>query len=479
MRALAIATVLTLALTACGGDDQVFSPEQLQDPNTCKACHSSHFEQWAGSMHAYASVDPVFVAMNKRGQRETNNQLGTFCVQCHAPMAVALGLTDGTDYDPANLTAATNGVTCYFCHNVDKVADDHNNGLKLALDSTMRGGLENPVSASPAHSSTHDPLMDGRTNDSSMCGSCHDIVTPKGVALERTFAEWKTTFFTESDPLHHLTCGGCHMPSKDATLTDASIHSPIRPLGFHDHSMVGVDQAVTTFPGMADQAAKIQFDLDNAVSIIGPTPRTGPPAPGGICVDQLGGGEITVRMDSVSVGHEWPSGSSQDRRAWLEVIAKNDAGDVIFSTGIVPDGMDPDDIAATDPNLYALYDRALKDDGTPAQMFWEVASEGTCPPDAPCLLKAPTTLDQNDPAFDHSTTRQFLVGDIAQIATVDARMLIRPYDFGVLHSLVDSGDLDASVLANVPTIELAGTKHHWDRATAGTGAAVNTGCAPF
>ena len=29
--------------------------------------------------------------MNKRGQRETNGALGTFCLKCHAPMAVALG----------------------------------------------------------------------------------------------------------------------------------------------------------------------------------------------------------------------------------------------------------------------------------------------------------------------------------------------------------------------------------------------------
>ena len=54
----------------------------------CKDCHPKHYTQWSGSMHAYASDDPVFVAMNKRGQREA--QLGSFCLQCHAPMAVAL-----------------------------------------------------------------------------------------------------------------------------------------------------------------------------------------------------------------------------------------------------------------------------------------------------------------------------------------------------------------------------------------------------
>jgi hypothetical protein len=39
-------------------------------------------------MHAYAAEDPVFLAMNARGQRETQGALGAFCVNCHAPLAV-------------------------------------------------------------------------------------------------------------------------------------------------------------------------------------------------------------------------------------------------------------------------------------------------------------------------------------------------------------------------------------------------------
>ena len=72
------------------------SLEQLQDPATCKTCHPKQYADWEGSMHAYASKDPVFVAMNQRGQRETDGGLGKFCVQCHAPMAVHNALT--TDF---------------------------------------------------------------------------------------------------------------------------------------------------------------------------------------------------------------------------------------------------------------------------------------------------------------------------------------------------------------------------------------------
>src|SRR6185295_7870613 len=77
----------------------------LLDPQNCKSCHPVHVDEWAGSMHAYASDDPLFRAMNKRGQRETNGALGDFCVKCHAPLAVRDGLTrDGLNLDQVPAT---------------------------------------------------------------------------------------------------------------------------------------------------------------------------------------------------------------------------------------------------------------------------------------------------------------------------------------------------------------------------------------
>src|SRR4051812_29955443 len=196
----ALVAIAAIFAAACG-DAPVLSIAELQDPQTCKDCHPKHVAQWSGSMHAYASDDPVFVAMNKRGQRETGGALGTFCVKCHAPMAVELGLTTGA-FDPAQVPAAARGITCYFCHNVKAVQDTHNNGVVVAHDQTMRGGIGDPV-GSPAHHASYDKLMDSDANQSEICGSCHDVVTPRGIALERTYQEWQTTFFSQPDPLHH------------------------------------------------------------------------------------------------------------------------------------------------------------------------------------------------------------------------------------------------------------------------------------
>ena len=66
------------ALAACGGEPTYLTREELLDPQACQKCHPDHFTDWSGSMHAYASDDPLFVAMNRRGQRETGGALGTF-----------------------------------------------------------------------------------------------------------------------------------------------------------------------------------------------------------------------------------------------------------------------------------------------------------------------------------------------------------------------------------------------------------------
>lgn len=474
------ALVLTCVVAAC--DEPKYSVAQLQDPNTCAECHPKHFQQWSGSMHAYASEDPVFLAMNARGQRDTNGELGDFCVQCHAPMALLLGEATGANFDPAALSPAAKGVTCYFCHNVEDITSDHNNGLVLAMDQTMRGGVRDPVE-SPAHFSAYDERLAGRKNNSELCGSCHDVVTPAGVHIERTFAEWKETVFALPDPTPqsflHQTCTSCHMfPSTESIATGDNTGN--RQYGFHDHTMPGIDLALTPFPEMDEQARVVQRDLDAALTIVGLRPLGSQEPYGGICVEPTG--EITVRIDTLNVGHMFPSGAAQDRRSWIEVQAFNAAGQVIFDSGVVPDGMDPEDI--DDPyvdctlpgreSCSGFWDRTYKEDGSPAHFFWEVATVDSK------LLAPQTILDPNAPGYDHSTTVRYSVGPIVQqIDRVEARLRIRALPFHVLDDLIASGDLDPSIRGQLKTLDSRGATSTWTKATAGTGLAMNTNCNPF
>ena len=467
-----VIALLGIAIGACGDDK--YPVAQLQDPSTCGDCHPKHFQEWSGSMHAYASIDPVFVGMHDRGQRETSGALGLFCVNCHAPMAIANGTITADNvagFDLSTLPPAETGITCYFCHNAETVTRDHDNGLQLAMDQTMRGGVKNPVD-NPAHHSQYDILHDGERNSSEMCGSCHDVVTPNGVELERTFKEWKETIFGSStDPTVKLTCSACHMEPFDDVIADApGLDVPLRPLGRHEHTWPGIDQALTPFPEQAAQAAAIQEILEPSIAITGPKPRTGVRSPGGICLEPPG--VLTVRVDSFNVGHSFPSGVAHDRRVWLEVIAYDAANQVVFQSGVVPDGMDPEEI--NDPLLFGLWERTFKQDGMPAHFFHEVASYD---PNPMHYLPGPVTFDPNDPRVDHSRTATYPnIANMNAIDRITARVRMRALPYATLRLLEASGDLDPSIKTQLKTLEV--TRSTWLKSTAGTGLAMFTGCNP-
>ncbi len=469
--------VVAWLLAACGDDGPGYSPERLQDPGTCLACHPTHHADWSGSMHAYATTDPVFRAMHKRGQRETNGELGMFCVTCHAPMAVATGVIDETnvrDFDFATLEPKASGITCYFCHNIDRVVGEHDNPLELAMDQTMRGGVKDPVS-NPAHHSAYAQRMDNDAteNKSEMCGACHDIVNPAGVAVERTFAEYRTSvFYTAADKTALITCGSCHMAPFDDLIADGpGLDVTRRPLGRHDHKFPAIDLALDDFPGIAAQDSAVKTFLAGTVAIKGPKPRDSNRQPGGICEEQ--NGDISVRIDSFHVGHGFPSGAAFDRRSWIELIAYDAevGGNVVFQSGVVPDGMDPTEIG--DPKLAGFWDRAKKADGSVAHFLWEVASIEDKAGD---VVPTAVTFDQTDPRFDHSVTRRYTNAPLAQIKRMEARLLVRPLNYEMLRALVASGDLDASALARVQTMVVSTST--WLESTKGTGLAAGTRCNP-
>lgn len=438
LRSLTIAGAMALvSIVACSSSDDsgqkvTLTGDALQDPNNCLPCHADQFKQWSGSMHAYASEDPVFIAMNKRMNRETNGANKDFCINCHAPLATRLGLTtDGSNL--STLPTSVRGITCFYCHTVDQVTDDHNNALHLAGDSTMRGAITNPAKSMP-HKAMYSTLHDRENDDSAkMCGSCHDVLTPHGAKVERTFDEWKASLYSQPN---QLSCGKCHMDGYDGKAAQVGADVPVRRI--HDHSMAAVDTALTNFFGSDTQKGLVQTLLDNTILTT-------------LCVQQQPTGIIaTVTIDNAFAGHGFPSGASQDRRVWLELIAKK--GDqVIFSTGTVPDKTAAS--TYTDPNYWAFFDKMTKEDGTPTHLFWEAAAV------VPNQLPPAVTSNQQDPAFIHSKTQTFQLPSVPD--TVSTRVRMRPLDYDLLDDLVQSGDLDPTVRDASPTIDLASGAKTW------------------
>ncbi len=441
-----ISTLLGLlmasTLLACGADrvePKTLDRDALMDPESCKDCHQTHYDEWSGSMHAYAADDPVFLAMNARGQRESNGELGDFCVQCHAPMAVRTGATtDGSNL--ADLPQHLKGVTCYFCHTAQAVEGSHNNPIALANDDVLRAAISDPLD-NPAHHSGYGKLLDRDDRQSSdMCGSCHDIVSPTNVHLERTYEEWKQTLFGNDALPVPLGCGNCHMPSKTGPAADFE-GVGVREL--HDHRMAGVDVAITPFPFADEQRELVKDELDSTLIAQ-------------LCVSApLADTPVDVRIENAFAGHNFPSGAAADRRAWVEIIGYKDDVE-IFSSGVVA----ADEAVASKDDAWIFRDEVFDADGKEALMFWQAHSV-----ESNLLPQAKT----NDPFEDHSKRRSYTIALDAGVPNrVSLRLLLRPMGREIVQSLVDSGDLDASHLDSIETFTVIDTLS-WEHDKGGYG----------
>lgn len=442
---LALTALLCASVLGCEAeprDDSAtyLSPDELLDPDTCKTCHPQHYREWASSMHAYAAEDPVFAAMNRRAQRQTDGAIGDFCVKCHAPMAVSMGATrDGLNLDvvPQKLR----GVTCYACHNVTGVGDHFNNGLQLANDNVMRAALDAPIH-SPAHATAYSDLQDGnRRRSSELCGSCHDVVVPSGVQLERTFEEYKASLFGKLEQGFE-TCVGCHMPGRKG-LAAALSNAPQRTT--HEHLWPAVDVALTPFPDLELQRSAVECEL-----ALGTRFRS---------VEHDGLGSFTV-FSETSAGHKQPSGAAQDRRMWIEVIAYDSQEHVIFESGQIAEGEPiermPGD-SKYDPQLALYRDWMYDAQGDLTHNFWEAAPSLSYP-DGYESLSLPYTIDPNVP---HTLSARFAIARYREIARMTIRMRLQPIGIDVLQDLVDSGDLDSSMLERMPTFIMHGASVEW------------------
>ncbi len=449
--ALPLALLLTAACKEDDAEPQPRDAEALQDPEVCAECHPDHYREWLGSMHAYAAEDPVFRAMNARGQRETNGELGDFCVRCHAPAAVALGLTeDGLNLDA--IPQKHQGVTCWFCHQVEAVEGTHNNPLLLALDDVFRADVPDALEP-PDHGGARSDLFDRNSLKSAqMCGSCHDIVSPAGAHIERTYAEWLASFYSDAKPddpdrpeLYALTCNDCHM--RRTTGPIAEFPGVRGDRDRHSHMFVGVDVAVTDFPD-AELGPQLRAEQRAAIEEVRKTSLCA-----SLCVredPQSGGAELTVWLHNEAAGHSWPSGATPDRRAWVELVARDEADAVTFESGVV--GEDQAIAKLDDPHLWLLRDRIFDEDGVETHMFWEAASYESE------LLEVPDVFG----AEGHRETWVSRSYPLASMPTrVNMRVLLRAMGREILDSLVASGDLDPAIVEAFETFEVAPTKLEW------------------
>lgn len=163
-----------------------------QSPDRCRECHPEQYTEWAGTVHAQASFDPVFQVYLEAAGRPGE------CFACHA-----------TGYDTATGQFALAGVSCEACHGPYRPGHPDAT-MVVAASETLCGAC---------HTSTLQEWKTSRHGEMGVrCGDCHEVHSQKTravVVTDELCAGCHTS--STQDPIHHhhmaigLHCVDCHL----------------------------------------------------------------------------------------------------------------------------------------------------------------------------------------------------------------------------------------------------------------------------
>jgi hypothetical protein len=441
VRAVRFAVLAALAVTACSKRPAPTGVDasHASGPETeCAGCHPSHFTEWRTSSHAYAMRDPVFAAMVKVGQRDTQGELGDFCVKCHSPIGNATGET-AVFRDPKTSEfvqptsgldpGAMDGVSCMVCHSITEVTDTFNAGFVMVNDGTRHGPIQHPKNDAP-HRSEYSDLFE----DAKLCGTCHMVVNPKHVALEQTYVEWVQSVFNGAK-----SCQDCHMPSRTGP---AAVGQPDRTI--HDHTFVGADVPLLPpdeFPGYDESRQRAEELLKSAVDFS--------------LAQGSAGRTVTVSIKNLA-GHSLPSGATADRQMWIELVVHDAAGNVVFQSGTLDEQgdlrvADPDRTTqpGTDPEL-VLYDQDML-------LLPSVdAASASASGQRVDFLWEPNAKADHMMEVEITDRRSYDLGALSPGSyEASARLRFRTFPPHLLRKLEAEGGLDPAVKDRVPIVDMA------------------------
>jgi len=356
---------------------QPFEAGTLSDPSACAVCHGGYNaavepqHNWAGSMMAHASRDPLFEACLAIANQDAPDS-GDLCLRCHVPRAWLRGRsvpTGGTQVLPEDRT----GVSCDLCHRlVDPIYSPENPSADQAILAALTlppNDFANGMFVVDPNGTRRGPFVDATSGhavlvspfhrEAALCGTCHDVSNPAFekdehghylpnafdapsplfsshalMPIERTYSEWFYSAYNTpggvyapqfgGNRTHVATCQDCHMrdvTGKGCNMTAAPVRTdlPLHDMTGGSTWMPGVLAAM--YPGQVDAAAlqdgvqRARALLQNAADLAAAQQET-----------QL---KVTVTNQS---GHKLPTGYPEGRRMWINVRLYDGQGVLLWES---------------------------------------------------------------------------------------------------------------------------------------------------
>jgi hypothetical protein len=299
--------------------------QETMSPDGCARCHSEIVRQWKQSLHAVADSEIIYARVVSEFREKHGVEASNWCASCHSPLRVARGQLNlkVADVDQPN-------VDCMVCHSITAIHQPHGDNrftLKLKPENGYAVGLGQRISdrfmllQPAAHQLRWNSVV---TNTPEFCGTCHSQSTPPFVAesghslvLQDTYGEWARSRFNSTDPATRKSCQDCHMPANENRWTSLGQKTP-------SHYFAGGSVDIARLSG-ARERLKLATDLlANTASLA-------------LDVQQCGSNNIELRaqVTNFGAGHNLPTGVTDLREVWLEVIVSGEMGEVIYSSGRV------------------------------------------------------------------------------------------------------------------------------------------------
>ena len=410
-------------------ESPTLSPENFNSAKDCAACHPTHAAEWATSMHAYATVDPVWRILVDLRKAEFDGAQDQMCVQCHTAIGTRGGeVVPGFSWDDLS-DISLEGVTCEACHKVSGMRRIYNSGHELDETGPLRATIEDPV-ANAYHESEYSELF----GEAKFCGGCHDIVDmARGLPLERPYEE----FLTSPAAKAGRNCQTCHMPTYTGK---AAIGDGVPERTLHRHRFIGAEVALDeSFVPDPEVRAMLREEVDNMLRSAAEIKVEAESVRAGEQLDLL----VTVR--NLIDAHNLPTGSTFLRQCWVAITATDAEGNILYQTGHLDEDGDLRNYWSTadqfgDPDLIEFGSRFIDETGNPTVFPWLAVEHisNTIPPlhERTFTLFVPTEADT--------------VGPI----TIEAAVRFRPIAPFVLRALGADALVENLVITNMDEIAM-------------------------
>lgn len=310
-------------------------------------------DAWAATMMANAAKDPFWRA--KVSHEVTVNpdhqlDLESTCTKCHAPLGHFNAIHNGqSHYSIADMlmdSIALDGVSCSACHQLDTamIGLDFSGNLIYDTTKTIFGPYQNPFSPPMQGLVGFDVVYDHKISTSLACATCHTLITQSAntdgdytgteFVEQATYHEWTNSIYDQDATRQE--CQSCHVPRIEdevALALDYSFVGGRSPFGKHEFSGANIFMLKLmkdNIEALGINASEVNYD-----STITRTERLLRD-----CTLVLNLQELDRSADSVyyalrienKAGHKFPSGYPS-RRATVQFIVKNEAGDTLFFNG--------------------------------------------------------------------------------------------------------------------------------------------------